>query len=50
MLKAVKEMDKSRAKFTQTLTHGAQSFIDKPMKSQPKIVKSETFVTHDENI
>lgn len=44
------KMDKSRTPATHSPTHGAQSFIDKPMKSQPKIVNSETFVTRDENI
>jgi hypothetical protein len=50
MTKPTTKMDRSRTHAMHTPTLGARSFIGKSMKPQPKSVKSETFVTRDENI
>lgn len=50
MANATTKMDKSRTQATHSRTHGARPFIGKSMNSQPKSVKSETFVTRNENI
>ncbi len=50
MAKPTLKMDKSRIQAMHAATHRARSFIGNSMKSQPKSVKSETFVTRDENI